>query len=382
VTRLSDLSIAAVAAAITEFQDIGREAFIAKYRFGASRDYFLVHENLLVDTKPVIAAAYAIRHPDRAPLKPHDFSGGAAGAAAVLKRMGFRVGTRAELYPPRLGAEFASRREVCEAYGGNKAARIVRFPGESVVNVFSDADGAYADDPPALTVPFGCRGEGQRVHAGGNLLLESARVNGEAVRYWYRPQGGKFTFLTWVVVSGRSWVAGVEAEGLSRPELDWQLDRVPGPATDEWPPEVAAALQDAAFSTEDDANVPEATSTPTYGELIDRIERRGQSRRPTGVVRTDYARSAAARRAVLIRSEGRCEAQSCTGMPSELNRRGEPILDVDHVQDLARGGEDHPRNMVALCPNCHAVKTRGANQAQWRRSLRVQAQTAHAAMRL
>ncbi|WP_397428105.1 HNH endonuclease [Pseudarthrobacter sulfonivorans] len=69
-------------------------------------------------------------------------------------------------------------------------------------------------------------------------------------------------------------------------------------------------------------------------------------------------------------------------MPSEPNRGGEPILDVDHVQDLARGGEDHPRNMIALCPNCHAVKTRGANEAQRRRVLGRVAQAAHAAMGL
>src|SRR5215217_1304942 len=56
-------------------------------------------------------------------------------------------------------------------------------------------------------------------------------------------------------------------------------------------------------------------------------------------------------------------------MPAELNRRGEPILDVDHIKDLALGGDDHPRNMAALCPNCHACKTRGANAGAWRREL-------------
>ena len=37
---------------------------------------------------------------------------------------------------------------------------------------------------------------------------------------------------------------------------------------------------------------------------------------------------------------------------AEAAARG-PVLDVDHIQDLGRGGEDDPRNMVALCPNCH-----------------------------
>ena len=94
-------------------------------------------------------------------------------------------------------------------------------------------------------------------------------------------------------------------------------------------------------------------------------------------VRTDYPRSAAARRAVLIRSGGRCESPRCTGMPAETGRRGQPILDVDHIRDLARGGEDHPCNMVALCPNCHACKTRGRNATRWRRELTQAAKSAH-----
>ena len=64
---------------------------------------------------------------------------------------------------------------------------------------------------------------------------------------------------------------------------------------------------------------------------------------------------------------------------AEAAARG-PVLDVDHIQDLGRGGEDDPRNMVALCPNCHACKTRGAESARWRRELRDIAQRAHEAV--
>ena len=46
-------------------------------------------------------------------------------------------------------------------------------------------------------------------------------------------------------------------------------------------------------------------------------------------------------------------------MPAELKRSDDPILDIDHINDLGLSGEDHPRNMLALCPNCHAYKTRG-----------------------
>ena len=66
-------------------------------------------------------------------------------------------------------------------------------------------------------------------------------------------------------------------------------------------------------------------------------------------------------------------------MPTELTRKGNPILDVDHVLDLGLGGPDHPSNMVALCPNCHACKTRGAHAPRWRRELLKVATKSHTA---
>jgi 5-methylcytosine-specific restriction protein A len=88
-------------------------------------------------------------------------------------------------------------------------------------------------------------------------------------------------------------------------------------------------------------------------------------------------RSAAARRAVLLRSEGRCENPGCAGQPHDLTDRGDPILEVDHVDDLAGGGHDHPRQMIALCPNCHAIKTRGRTRHQMRPALLKAAEARH-----
>lgn len=236
---------------------------------------------------------------------------------------------------------------------------------------------------PPSTEPFGYRGEGltgpQQLTAGGNARLEQARLTRSPARFWYRPTGDRFTFLAWVVVLGRAWISGVGLDGQPRPELEWRLEAVPGPAPDNWPREVVQALEDSTANADGgDPAGPEAQAAPSYAALLERINQRGQPRRPDGlVVRTDYPRSAAARRAVLIRSDGRCESPRCTGMPAETGRRGQPILDVDHIEDLARGGEDHPRNMVALCPNCHACKTRGRNAARWRRELTRAAEQAH-----
>ena len=69
-----------------------------------------------------------------------------------------------------------------------------------------------------------------------------------------------------------------------------------------------------------------------------------------------------ARLAVLLRSQGHCENPRCAGDIHDQTDAGDPILEVDHIHDLAKGGEDHPAQMIALCPNCHAIKTRGGTR--------------------
>lgn len=81
----------------------------------------------------------------------------------------------------------------------------------------------------------------------------------------------------------------------ARPELEWQLEAVPGATPAEWPSEVVASHQEAQATTKDDPGAVEAAPFANYGDLVDCVESRGQVKRPTGVVRTDYARSAAAR---------------------------------------------------------------------------------------
>ncbi|MFF0163856.1 hypothetical protein ACFYRY_41100 [Streptomyces sp. NPDC005263] len=50
------------------------------------------------------------------------------------------------------------------------------------------------------------------------------------------------------------------------------------------------------------------------------------------------------------------------------------------MDDHAQGGRDHPGAMIALCPNCHANKTRGADRSALRERLRCVAQMLDAAV--
>jgi hypothetical protein len=65
------------------------------------------------------------------------------------------------------------------------------------------------------------------------------------------------------------------------------------------------------------------------------------------------------------------------GRPGRLRAAGDTHGQVDHIQDLAKGGPDHPRQMIALCPNCHAIKTRGRTREQLRHELFTVARQRH-----
>jgi 5-methylcytosine-specific restriction enzyme A len=91
----------------------------------------------------------------------------------------------------------------------------------------------------------------------------------------------------------------------------------------------------------------------------------------------DYMRSGSSGQAVLIRSDDHCENPRCTGEPQDITDSGEPILEVDHIHDLANGGPDHPAQMIALCPNCHAIKTRGRTRERLRQELLLAAKRRH-----
>ncbi|WP_413251908.1 HNH endonuclease [[Kitasatospora] papulosa] len=90
-------------------------------------------------------------------------------------------------------------------------------------------------------------------------------------------------------------------------------------------------------------------------------------------------RNPASRRAVRLRSGGRCENPSC--LLPELPYRtkaGEPLLEIDHIDGHASGGRDHPSAMIALCPNCHTNKTHGAERTALTERLRKVATERHA----
>ncbi|WP_222273154.1 HNH endonuclease [Modestobacter marinus] len=78
-----------VLAAIREFDQLGRESFLQKFGFGRARDYFVRHGGRFYDSKALLGVAHGYQHGE--PLRPDEFSGGDAAAAATLRGLGFTV---------------------------------------------------------------------------------------------------------------------------------------------------------------------------------------------------------------------------------------------------------------------------------------------------
>jgi 5-methylcytosine-specific restriction protein A len=66
---------------------------------------------------------------------------------------------------------------------------------------------------------------------------------------------------------------------------------------------------------------------------------------------TIYQRSKAVQIYVKRRAEGTCEG--CGNDAPFVTPQGRPYLEAHHVRRVSDGGPDHPRWVIALCPNCH-----------------------------
>jgi 5-methylcytosine-specific restriction protein A len=300
----------------------------------------------------------------------------------------------ADALRPLLGEPFDNRDAIWHAYGGQKMGGIGPL-NDGILSAFADEKGPYADGRLPDTGWIGYVGDGlsgDQDLKSGNQHMADYQAAQRPLRYWHKPYGMQFSFETWAVIVQRRMRWGKGEDGAWRREFVWVLAPVPAPDRSTWPPDVLEALladtgdlydETADYRPEDIDPTAAAASNESdedaYRRLNDAAEKRSKQRttrkKPTKVDR--YMRCEGARAAVLRRSGGDCENSNCDGHPKELSISGKPLLQVDHVHDLAKGGEDLPWNMIALCPNCHTLKTLGVNRDKLSRLLQRRAQELH-----
>ncbi|WP_405973368.1 HNH endonuclease [Streptomyces sp. NBC_00988] len=348
-----------------------------------------------------------LREDDYALLRSHpDVAAGAAAGlllryfyplpVGLLRHFGLHDlldGRWADALRPQLGETFKDRDAIWLAYGGQKMGGIGCL-ADGILSAFSDDKGPYADGRIPDTDWIAYVGDGlsgdQTITAGNELMAEYQSAS-RPLRYWHKPFQKQFSFETWAVIVQRRLRWGVGEDGQWRREFLWVLAPVPSPERETWSPEVLEALDAESDDLHDDTGSyrpsdldpevrdPSESDKDAYGRLAQNAEakaaQRGQLKKPTLADR--YVRDPSARAAVIRRSKDSCESPECAGHPKELTTAGKPILQVDHVRDLAKDGPDVPWNMIALCPNCHALKTYGINREKLRRLLAATARRLH-----
>src|SRR5262249_35865887 len=88
---LGDLTRSAVERTLSEFDQLGRDAFLERYGFGRARAYFLERDGRHYDSKAIAGVAHQYLGPNHKPLRFTKFTGGEHGVARVLRRLGFHV---------------------------------------------------------------------------------------------------------------------------------------------------------------------------------------------------------------------------------------------------------------------------------------------------
>ena len=153
--RASDVtSRHAVLAAIGEFDQIGREAFLAKYGFGPSREYVVVWNGKDYDSKALLGAAYSHQFDGTERLRSEDFSGGDE-TRRVLERLGFQIrsiadGEAGSVEQPALGIQDGIE-QILDEYG---RARAGQFGSTAEVwGTFESLNEVFNMSPPVTSRP-------------------------------------------------------------------------------------------------------------------------------------------------------------------------------------------------------------------------------------
>lgn len=349
----------AVKEAVTECDQLGREAFLKKYGYKYSRLYLLHYNQNVYDSKAIAGVAFGKQH--GAPLRANEFSGGAATVVPVFEKLGFSV--QKAIHPATylaIGKTYF-RKALVELFGGQLQSGIWTPREFPVIFIFSGDSGktyGYKDGWTDNGI-FQYTGEGQTgnmTFTGGNrairdhrqdgkdLLLFKDLGKGKGVRY-----EGLFECASWQEVNG------LDKDQQKRQIIVFNLV----PVTT-----VASGSEMVELNTAISLHLPL--------EELRQAAYRASNIAKTQVKTSDakqswYERSETVRTYVLARASGICEA--CDQAAPFVRKDGTPYLEPHHTKRLADNGPDHPAWVGAICPNCHRRIHSGEDGDSWNKQL-------------
>ena len=234
------------------------------------------------------------------------------------------------------------RRDLHRRFGGQREGRISVPTQRGLLFLFTGGTGSQYGHRDAWTNDglFLFAGEGQEgdmEFAGGNrAVLEHMGEGRELLLFEYvRP--GTVRYAGQMICAGYRRVRGVDPQGRDSQVILFEL----------LPLSEIQQVRTAPVVLQDD---------PAWEEPLDLLREKALAASTDlgataeGRASVD-ARAEAVRIYTLRRAEGTCEG--CGEDAPFVTASSRPFLETHHIRRAADGGPDHPRWVIALCPNCH-----------------------------
>ena len=237
------------------------------------------------------------------------------------------------------------RQELHDDFGGQRFGRISTPAKHPIVLLFAGESGqrqGYRDGFRQDGI-FQYIGEGQvgdMEMKGGNLAIRDHLTTGKALHLFEILRQGRVRDAGEATYLDHSEQRGPDKHGHDRRVLVFEL-----------------GLQGSASGGEAAIIGFSQKRTGKLWKMSLRSLREGATRTPRDSASKEerkqdvYARSECVRVYVLRRAGGICEGCGKEAPFLAMNER--PFLETHHMRRVADGGPDHPRWVIALCPNCH-----------------------------
>jgi predicted restriction endonuclease len=360
---INDVTREAVLAAISEYEQLGQDAYLARHGFKRARKFVLFHDDRVFDSKAIIGGAH--RYATGAPLAAAEFSGGERTVVARLSALGFDVRDTSavirsdpdwyigEVPGVRVGDTFVDREEV-------RARKVHRAGQAGIVGTGERGaesivvSGGYEDDEDygSVIVYTGHGGRDnntgrqvadQTFDTPGNAALLTSKLTGAPVRVVRGAHRGSPTAPS----------TGLRYDGLYR-------------VVDAWQERGRSGFLMCRYRMIELHNTTAVDPVTTAPDAVAGAGESGTLHAPPGTDTPDRKVSSSARlvrRVQVVEYVKRLHDHTCQTCGTRLALgpdRG--YAEGAHIRGLGRphDGPDIPANVLCLCPNCHVLFDNGA----------------------
>ncbi len=245
-----------------------------------------------------------------------------------------------------IGKEYKRKEEIHGLYGGQAQGGISTSKNHPVVFVFiSDAgeQHGYRDEYHENGL-FWYTGEGQvgdmKMVSGNKAIFEHAK-NGKTIHAFEYTRKAYVRYIGSAECLGYHEEDRPDREGNNRTAFVFHLD-INSTGND-----YIISEPKATYSLTNPKQLKNKSIKDLREAALSQSPRTSTSKEKQ---ETAYYRSQALKLYIIARSQGICEG---CGESAPFQTKSGPYLECHHVHRLADGGPDHPKNVVALCPNCH-----------------------------